>query len=207
MKMNRRSFAYAMSATAAAVLAGCGKEKIDKAVVADLQAAYNGESNASAKYAFFAGKSQEAGYASIAAFFRAASFAENIHAGSHAKVLKQYGAEAKAVLKQAVWVDVATALKEAIKGETHEFTEMYPGFIKTAVDRRMNAAVRSFKHAMEAEKIHAEYYAAALADLDGWKAAGKTFYVCQVCGFTTNDDTVSVCPYCAAPKSRFRQFV
>lgn len=206
MEMNRRSFACAMSATTAAVLAGCGKAEIDKAVVADLQAAYNGESNASAKYAFFAGKCQEAGYLSLAALFHAASFAENIHAGAHAKVLARYGAEAKAVLKQAAWIDVPTALQEAIRGETYEFTEMYPGFIKTAGDKRMDAAVRSFSHAMEAEKIHAAYYKAALADLDGWKAAGKAFYVCSVCGFTTDDVSVAVCPYCAAPKLKFHRF-
>lgn len=206
MDINRRSFACAMSATAAAVLAGCGKEGIDRAVVADLQAAYNGESNASAKYAFFAGKCRETGYLSVAALFSAASFAENIHAGRHAKVLAQYGVEAKAVLKQAAWTDVSAALKEAIAGETHEFTEMYPGFIKTAEDKRVNAAVQSFAHAMEAEKIHAEYYTAALADLDGWKAAGKSFHICSVCGFTTNDDSVAVCPYCSAPKSKFQTF-
>jgi len=206
MDINRRSFACAMSATAAAVLAGCGKEGLDRAVVADLKAAHNGESNASAKYAFFAGKCQEAGYLSVAALFRAASFAENIHAGRHAKVLAQYGVEAKAVVKPAVWTDVSAALKEAIKGETYEFTGMYPGFIKTAGDKRVDAAVHSFTHAMEAEKVHAEYYAAALADLDGWKAAGKTFHVCGVCGFTTNDGSVSTCPYCAAPKSKFQTF-
>ena len=121
-------------------------------------------------------------------------------------MLARYGIKAEADLKQAAWTDVQAALKEAIAGETYEFTEMYPGFIATAGDKRMDAAVRSFSHAMEAERVHATYYQSALANLDGWKAAGKTFHICTVCGFTTDDDSVAICPYCAAPKSKFQTF-
>lgn len=206
MTIDRRSFVTGMSATAAAILAGCNKAEIDQAVITDLQAAFNGESNASAKYAFYGTKAQEAGYLSIAALFKAASFAEQIHARQHAKVLKLYGSDATATIKEATWVDIATALKDAIKGETYEFTEMYPGFIKTAEDKKMERAVRSFEHAMEAEKVHATFYAAALANTEAWKQAGKRFHICEVCGFTTDDDAVSICPYCNAPKSRFKTF-
>ncbi len=206
MDLSRRSFSVAMAATTAALMAGCSKEEIDAAVVADLKAAYNGEMNASQKYAFYAQKSREAGYLSIAAFFSAASFAEEIHAGAHAKVLNKYGHEATATIKLPEWVNVTEALKDAIKGETYEFTIMYPGFIKTATDKKMKAAIRSFTHALEAEKIHAKFYTAALANPEAWKAKGKTFYICEVCGFTTDDPTVNTCPYCAAPKSKFKKF-
>jgi len=206
MIMTRRSFSYAMTATTAALMVGVSKADVEKAVITDLEAAFNGESNASAKYTMYATKAKEAGYASVATLFSAASFAENIHAQKHAKVLKSYKAEAKAEIKLPEWVDVKTALEDAIKGETHESTEMYPGFIKTAEDKKLPEAVRSFQHAMKAEVVHAEYYKTALDNLEAWQVTGKTFHVCSVCGFTTNDNGVKACPYCGAPKAKFKSF-
>ena len=195
-----------MTATTAALMAGASKAEVEKAVITDLQSAFNGESNASAKYKMYAQKTKEAGYLSVSAFFSAASFAEGIHAKKHANVLKFYNTEAKAEIKLPEWIDVKTALQDAIKGETYEFTEMYPGFIKTAEDKKISAAVRSFSTAMKTEVVHAEYYKTALDNLESWKAAGKTFYICNVCGFTTNDASLETCPYCSAPKDKFTTF-
>ncbi|MEI7947379.1 MAG: rubrerythrin family protein [bacterium] len=206
MIMTRRSFTFAMTATTAALMAGTSKAEVEKAVITDLQSAFNGESNASAKYAMYAQKAKEAGYASVSALFSAASFAEKIHAQKHANVLTFYKAEAKSEIKLPQWVDVKTALQDAIKGETYEFTEMYPGFIKTAEDKKISAAVRSFSTAMKTEVVHAEYYKTALDNLESWKAAGKTSYICNVCGFTTNDASLETCPYCSAPKDKFTTF-
>lgn len=206
MMMTRRSFTFAMTATTAALMAGASKAEVEKAVVTDLQTAFNGESNAAAKYTLYAQKAKEAGYASVAAFFSAASFAESIHAKKHAKVLKLYNTQAKSEIKLPEWVDVKTALQDAIKGETYEFTEMYPGFIKTATDKKMTAAIKSFENAMKAEVVHAEYYKAAQDNLEAWKAAGKQFHICNICGYTTNDGSVETCPYCAAPKTKFQSF-
>jgi rubrerythrin len=58
----------------------------------NLQAAFNGESNARAKYLAFAAKADEEGYAPVASLFRAAAAAEAIHAESHARVIKKMGA-------------------------------------------------------------------------------------------------------------------
>ena len=206
MIMTRRSFTYAMTATTAALMAGVSQAEIEKAVITDLQSAFNGESNASAKYAMYAQKSKEAGYLSVSAFFSAASCAEGIHAKKHAKVLKFYDTDAKSEIKLPEWVDVKTALQDAIKGETYEFTQMYPGFIKTATDKKITAAVNSFENARKAEIIHAEYYKTALENLESWKAAGKHFHICSICGYTTNDGSVETCPYCAAPKDKFTMF-
>lgn len=206
MIMTRRSFTYTMTATTAALMTGTSKAEIEKAVLADLQAAFNGESNASAKYTLYAKKAKEAAYLSVAALFSAASCAESIHASKYAKILKTADIAATPEIKLPEWVDVKTALQDAIKGETYEFTEMYPKFIKTAADKKITAAVRSFSAAMRAEIVHAEYYRAALDNLESWKAEGKSFYVCSVCGFTTNDEAVDPCPYCSAPKAKFTSF-
>jgi rubrerythrin len=65
------------------------------ATVANLLAAYEGESNAHIKYVVFAAKADAEGWHGAASLFRAAARAEEIHATNHSRVLKQLGVEAK----------------------------------------------------------------------------------------------------------------
>ena len=64
--------------------------------VQNLLAAFEGESNAHAKYTAFAVKADEEGLHGAASLFRAAARAEQIHAGNHARVIGQLGARAEA---------------------------------------------------------------------------------------------------------------
>ena len=99
----------------------------------NLLAAFNGESNASARYAAFAVKADEDGYLKVASLFRAASRAEQIHAANHAKVIVKMGAAAPVATIEAVTVNTTVEnLKAAIAGETYEVDVMYPDFIKEA---------------------------------------------------------------------------
>lgn len=194
--------------TAAAMFSGCSESKkaLDATVIDNLQAAYNGESNASAKYEMYAKKADEAGYKSVAAMFRATSNAEKLHSERQAKVLRANGVEPKAEIKLPEYVDVAASLADGIKGETYEMTTMYPEFIANAKAKDApQAVIEAFAYAMDAEKEHARMYAAAAADLENWKAGDKTFYVCQVCGFTS-DNQLKVCPLCAAPQEKIKEF-
>ena len=174
-------------------------------VIENLQHAFNGESNASAKYAVYAAKAKADGYVAVAALFNAASAAEKLHAERHAAVLKREGVEAKAEIGEYAGKDIAEMLKDAIAGETEEFTEMYPGFIQTAEAVGFTQAVRSFKGAMEAEKVHAQLYTEALNDLENWKAE-KAFFVCPVCGWTEVGEASESCPICGAPGAKFGEF-
>lgn len=169
-----------------------------------LQTAYNGETNAKARYEAFAAKAQQEGYLGAAGLFRAAAMSEGLHAAKHAKVIESLGAVPKADLKAPVVKTTKENLKEALDGENHEAKQMYPAFAAKAQAEKNNAAMYSFKGAMAAEKMHAQYYARALKDLNGWKAA-KKFLVCQVCGYTTMDLKIKVCPVCAAPREKFAE--
>jgi rubrerythrin len=81
---------------------------------------------------------------------------------------------------------------------------MYPDFIKQAQAEKNKGAVMTFKGAMAAEVEHAKLYKQALAELDAWKAAGKSFLVCQTCGYTLlSDPALLKCPVCSAPKEKF----
>ena len=168
----------------------------------NLQAAYNGESNANAKYLAFAKKADEEGYAKVASLFRAAARAEAIHIENHAVVIRQLGAEPKADIKAADVKSTADNLKAAIQGESYERDTMYPEFLDEARKAGSREAVRTFNLAKAAETEHAKLYTEALANLEQWRGKG-TFYVCPTCGYTTANANLERCPVDFTPKEKF----
>lgn len=201
-----------MTKTALAVLCGIGiavppvmaSEKISAATMTNLQAAFNGESNAHARYLAFANKASEEGYEGVASLFRAAARAEEIHATNHAAVLRAFGGMPDAKIESAIVKSTRENLSAAIKGETYERDEMYPVFIRTADGEKAAEAVRTFQFALAAEAEHANLYADAMTNLAGLTTA-RVFYVCPVCGFTTAKADLERCPTCTTPKERFEQ--
>jgi rubrerythrin len=170
----------------------------------NLQTAFNGESNANAKYTAFAKKADEEGYHHAASLFRAAARAEQIHAANHAAVIKKLGGTPEAKIELPEIKGTAENLKVAIAGEEYEANEMYPAFIKEAEAQNNAAAVRTFHGALEAEKGHAQLYKDALANLT--KMTVKTvYYVCPVCGYTAEKLTFDKCPVCHVPGEKFEQ--
>ena len=96
-------------------------------------------------------------------------------------------------------------LKEAIGGESYEFTDMYPAFIKQAEAEGDNKAKDSFDLANKVEQIHHRLYQAALSMLEkGQAMVEKPIYVCQVCGNTVEGEAPDRCPICGAPKKMFK---
>ena len=170
----------------------------------NLQTAYNGESNAKAKYDAYAAKAETEGYLGVAGLFRAASLSESIHAAKHAKAITALGGVPKADVKTPEGKTTPENLKDAIKGETYESKKMYPAFQKQAEADKNMQAMYSFKGALAAEKMHLTYFSKALANLKDWKAK-KKFLVCQVCGYTTMDMTIKVCPVCSSPRDKFTE--
>lgn len=154
----------------------------------NLKAAFAGESQANRKYLAFAKKADEDGQPGVAKLFRAAAHAETIHAMSELRAL---GA-VKTTREN---------LEAAVAGETYEFTDMYPGFITEAEAEGSTQAKRVFELANEAEKVHADLYKKALAELDTKKDAD--YYVCEVCGHVNEGSAPDKCPICGAPKTKF----
>ena len=157
----------------------------------DLAAGFAGESQANMKYLAFAAKAEDEGYMQVAKLFRATAEAERIHAHSHLKTL--------GLIKT-----TADNLETAIAGETYEFSEMYPEFIKDAKAEGHTAALRSFTLANEAEKVHAELYQKALTNLD--KNASFDYYLCTICGHIHEAGAPDVCPICGAKAQAYKKF-
>ena len=161
----------------------------------NLQAAYNGESNAHVMYLEFAEKADQEGYGEVGRLFRAAARAEEIHRDNHAKVIKSMGATPENDIATPQVSSTAENLEKAIKGESYERDTMYPKFISQAKTAGNEAAVQSFTYATEAEAQHAELYTQAMNNLNEWKEATQPIYVCEASGHTTmNVDETATCP-------------
>jgi rubrerythrin len=169
-----------------------------------LQAAYDGESNAHAKYVAFAKKADAEGYAAVASLFRAAAKAEEIHAANHAAVITKMGAKPMASVKLPEIKSTTDNLKAAVEGESYERDTMYPQFIKDARAAGDADAVRSFNFALSAEGEHATLYGDAAAKLPRLKGSqAVTYYVCSVCGKTVLKVDFAKCPVCFSTKDKY----
>lgn len=161
----------------------------------NLQAAYNGESNAHVMYLDFAKKADEEGYKEVASLFRAAARAEEIHRDNHAKVIRDLSATPKNNITTPEVKSTQENLETAIKGESYERDTMYPQFIKQAKAEKNQAAVQTLSYAQAAEAQHAQLYAQAKNNLTAWQQAAQPFYVCTVSGETwMNQKDTAKCP-------------
>lgn len=157
----------------------------------NLEVAFAGESKASQKYKAFAVVADKEGLSQIAKLFRAAAYAEEIHAQNH---LRAGGFLAS----------TAENLKEAIKGETYEFEQMYPPMVKQAITDNSPKAKQSMTFALEVEKGHEQLYDDALRNIGNNTATD--YFVCTVCGYThAGENAPDKCPICSAPAKAFRR--
>ncbi len=200
-------FLLAVMALALAVSTALAADTSIKAgtTLENLQAAYNGESNAHARYLAFAQQADKEGYGKAASLFRAAAKAEEIHARNHAEVIKKMGGTPEAKIETPGVKSTKENLEAAIKGETYERDVMYPAFLKVARADRNKDAIQTFNYAKTAEAEHAKLYAEALANLPQMKGAGQEYYVCTVCGYTTVKMDFSKCPSCFSPKHKYEK--
>lgn len=120
--------------------------------VANLEAAFAGESMAHIKYRYFAKIARAAGDEDTARIFEETAAQEVQHALGHLDLL--YPKETMSPVR---------CLQMAIEGETYEYTEMYPGFLKTAQQEGQTGAASEIKEQIAESKEHAEQFQSLLA--------------------------------------------
>jgi rubrerythrin len=124
----------------------------------NLKDAFAGESQANRRYLYFANKADVEGHADVAALFRSTAEGETGHAHGHLDYLAQVGDPATDLP-----IGPTTAnLKSAVAGETHEYTDMYPGMAKSARDEGFDEIADWFETLAKAERSHANKFAKAL---------------------------------------------
>jgi rubrerythrin len=154
--------------------------------IANMQAAFKGETNATARYAAFSKKAAEEGFNEIAMLFKAASMSENIHAVNHKAVLEEMGVAVNPVTPEVTVKSTKENLAFAIKGEAYEVAEMYPAFLKEANEADNQLALISLNYAYKTEKKHKVFYEKALVALNSntVKTLPVQYYICPTCGNT-----------------------
>ncbi|MCH8328498.1 MAG: rubrerythrin [Candidatus Marinimicrobia bacterium] len=117
----------------------------------NLKAAFAGESQANRRYLFFARQADIEGYPDAAGVFKNTADGETGHAFGHLEFLKETGDPATGLPIG----DTKMNLAAAVAGETYEYTEMYPGFAKTAREEGHEEIAEWFETLARAEKSHA----------------------------------------------------
>lgn len=168
----------------------------------NLNTAYLGESNASARYAAFAVQADKENLPQVAKLFRAAARAEAIHRDNHKAVILEGGGTLDQTPLESVKAGTtAENLKAAFAGESYERDTMYPQFLAQAKAENAREAVRTLRFAAEAEAQHAMLYADALEALG--ENPKTDYYVCPTCGATLPKAPDSKCPTCREAASKF----
>ena len=128
----------------------------------NLKSAFAGESQANRRYLYFAQKADVEGYNDVAAVFGSTAEGETGHAHGHLEYLEETGDPATG---EPIG-DTSDNLKAAVAGETHEYTDLYPGMVRTARDEGFDEIADWFKTLAKAEKSHAGRFQKALGTLD-----------------------------------------
>ena len=128
----------------------------------NLKAAFAGESQANRRYLYFAQKADIEGYNDVSALFRSTAEGETGHAFGHLEYLEETGDPATG---EPIG-ETEDNLKAAVAGETHEYTDMYPGMARTAREEGFDEIADWFETLAKAEKSHAGRFQKALDSLD-----------------------------------------
>jgi rubrerythrin len=129
---------------------------------ANLKDAFAGESQANRRYLYFAKVADVEGQPDIAGLFRDTAEGETGHAHGHLDYLKRVGDPATG---EPIGGTVLN-LKASIAGETYEYTQMYPGFAKTAREEGFEEIAEWFETLARAERSHAGRFQKGLDTLN-----------------------------------------
>ena len=130
----------------------------------NLRDAFAGESQANRRYLYFAQKADIEGAPDVAGVFRSTAEGETGHAHGHLEYLEAVGDPATGEPMG----ETEDNLKSAIAGETHEYTDMYPGMARTAREEGFDEIADWFETLAKAEKSHAGKFQRTL---DAYKGA------------------------------------
>ncbi len=162
-------------------------EKTEK----NLAYAFAAESKASARNATFALKAEMEGYPQIARLFRAISDAESVHARRYLRLMRgKIGTTEE---------NLETAFQKEIQANVEE----YPKLIKDAAEEDNRAALNAFSQSRDVESRHAHLYKKAINDMVADRETD--YFVCQVCGYVSEDEAPDKCPICGAIKEKFKR--
>ncbi len=169
--------------------------------------AFAGESQARNRYTYFASQAKKDGYVQIAEIFTETANQEKEHAKRLFKLLEGGEVEVAAAFPAGVIGTTLDNLKEAAGGENYEYTQMYPGFAKIAIEEGFEEIAEIFNAIAVAEKQHEKRYLALATNIENgtvFKKEKSVVWRCRNCGYThEGEEAMDLCPACVHPRAHF----
>ncbi len=173
----------------------------------NLIAAFAGESQARNRYTYFVSQARKDGLMQIAAIFEETANQEKEHAKRLFKFMEGGDAEVQAAFPFGVIGATSDNLAAGAAGEHYEWTEMYPGFAKTAREEGFEIVAKAFESIAVAEKQHEKRYLDLKKNIDEgsvFKKESPVVWRCLNCGYLFEGaEAPKTCPACAHPQSYF----
>lgn len=162
----------------------------------NLKIALAGEAQARAKYKVWASRAKKEGHQAIAKIFEETAENEYEHADMIIKLLGMVGSTEE-------------NLQRALEGETYEWTEMYPQFLKDAKEEGLEEAAKYFEHVIQVEQHHAKRYKLLLERMQKgelYKSDKEEIWFCTNCGYMhRGKEAPEECPNCLHAKGYFKR--
>jgi rubrerythrin len=169
--------------------------------------AFAGESQARNRYTYFASQAKKDGFVQISEIFAETADQEKEHAKRLFKLLEGGEVEVTAAFPAGVIGTTPENLKEAAAGENYEYTDMYPGFAKIAIEEGLEEIAEIFTAIAVAEKQHEKRYLALAANIANntvFKRDKSVVWRCRNCGYLhEGDGAPEECPACDHPQAHF----
>jgi rubrerythrin len=173
----------------------------------NLMKAFAGESQARNRYTYYSSVARNEGYEQIAFVFEETAGQEKEHAKRFYNFLQGGEIEIAASFPAGPAGSTLENLRAAACGERYEYTEMYPSFVKTALEEGFTAIARVFECIGKAETYHGSRFTAFADTLekgDTFRRTTPAKWRCRNCGYTHDGvEPPQACPACAHPKAFF----
>ncbi|MCB2226433.1 MAG: rubrerythrin family protein [Desulfarculaceae bacterium] len=173
----------------------------------NLLTAFAGESQARNRYTYFASVAMKEGYRQMSEVFTETANQEKEHAKRLFKLLEGGEVEISAAFPAGIIAPTLDNLKASAAGENYEWTEMYPGFAKVALEEGFGKIAGVLESIAVAEKFHEKRYLALAGNIEQglvFKRPGPVVWRCMNCGYVhEGEEALLECPACAHPQAHF----
>ena len=173
----------------------------------NLLKAFAGESQARNRYTYFASAAKKEGYVQISAIFTETADQEKEHAKRFFNFLEGGEVEITAAFPAGKINNTETNLNAAAEGENFEWTELYPGFAKTAREEGFEDVAKAFEAISIAERQHEKRYRELMENVINntvFKKSKEVVWRCRNCGYLHKDtDAPKTCLACIHPQAHF----
>jgi rubrerythrin len=176
----------------------------------NLVKAFAGESQAAARYEYFAKIARKEGFIQISNIFTKTSLQEAAHAKRFYRYLEGGMVEVDTSFAVPGLESTRENLAVAANGEAEEWNNAYPAWADVAREEGFNEIAAVFKLIASVEKVHEARFRILLRNLENetvFKRSEKIKWECLKCGYVVeSEEPPETCPACLHPRGYFERY-